>query len=487
MRAGTPGFIGARLREAREARGMSPQQLAEVLGVSKQAISQYENGVQTPRPELFEKMPAVLNVKHGFFFRAREQDDDSPFFMRSQHAATKQARARARRRQEWLFDVIHFVEQFVELPRVNLPQLDLPNDMTQISSSMIEAASTQLRRYWGLGDGIISDLVLLMENNGIIVARGELWAETLDAFSRNRHDRPFVFLSSEKESAVRSRYDAAHELAHLVLHRHVSASMLARPEIFRKVEDQANYFAGSFLLPANTFADLISHVSLDSLRAHKPVVRVSIASMIMRCTQLGLTDDPAGLWRSYSRRGWRREEPFDQELSPEQPRLLKRAFELLISQAQMSAREIASRFDISPHDIEDLAGLKRGFLSDDANDAVPIRLLALRPKDAAEPPETEKPRAGTYFSYVGNSSIRGRLTMSRKDVHTVPNPKGSGWVNKLGGQEVSRHQRKDTAVERGREIAKDKRSEHVIHNQDGQIARKNSYGNDPNPPKDRNR
>ena len=78
--------------------------------------------------------------------------------------------------------------------------------------------------------------------------------------------------------------------------------------------------------------------------------------------------------------------------------------------------------------------------------------------------------------------------MSRKaEVHTVPNPHGKGWVNKLGGEEVSRHFRKDTAVDRGREIAIDKHTEHAIHNLDGTIGRKNSYGGDPNPPKDKNR
>lgn len=61
-------------------------------------------------------------------------------------------------------------------------------------------------------------------------------------------------------------------------------------------------------------------------------------------------------------------------------------------------------------------------------------------------------------------------------VHTVPNPNGSGWVNEIKGEPVSRHLRKNTAVERGRELAKDLRTEHSIHNLDGTIGRKNSYG-----------
>ncbi|NUP12917.1 MAG: DUF2188 domain-containing protein [Polyangiaceae bacterium] len=72
-------------------------------------------------------------------------------------------------------------------------------------------------------------------------------------------------------------------------------------------------------------------------------------------------------------------------------------------------------------------------------------------------------------------------------VHTTPNPGGKGWVNQVNGETVSRHIKKDNAVERGREIAIDKKAEHTIHKKDGTIGEKNSYGNDPNPPKDKNR
>ena len=77
--------------------------------------------------------------------------------------------------------------------------------------------------------------------------------------------------------------------------------------------------------------------------------------------------------------------------------------------------------------------------------------------------------------------------MAKKTVHTVPNKDGKGWVNKYGGDEVSRHRTKENAVDRGRDIARQHKTEHNIHNKDGQIGRKNSYGNDPNPPKDKNR
>ena len=73
--------------------------------------------------------------------------------------------------------------------------------------------------------------------------------------------------------------------------------------------------------------------------------------------------------------------------------------------------------------------------------------------------------------------------MGKKPVHTVPN--GSGWKNVQGGEEVSTHRTKTNAEQSGRQQAKRDNTEHVIHNKNGQIGQKNSYGNDPCPPKDK--
>lgn len=74
--------------------------------------------------------------------------------------------------------------------------------------------------------------------------------------------------------------------------------------------------------------------------------------------------------------------------------------------------------------------------------------------------------------------------MANKPIHTVPNKNG-GWDNKReGGTRASNHaDTKAEAVKQGKELAKNSRTEHIIHNKDGKIGQKNSYGNDPFPPK----
>lgn len=71
-----------------------------------------------------------------------------------------------------------------------------------------------------------------------------------------------------------------------------------------------------------------------------------------------------------------------------------------------------------------------------------------------------------------------------KTHHVVPNPRG-GWDVKRGGADraSSHHDTKREAVDRGREISRNQKSELRIHNRDGRIARSDSHGNDPFPPK----
>ena len=66
-------------------------------------------------------------------------------------------------------------------------------------------------------------------------------------------DSPIVVLGSDKGAAVRSRFDAAHELAHLLLHSKFDEKDLKNATRFKQIERQADRFAGAFILPATTF------------------------------------------------------------------------------------------------------------------------------------------------------------------------------------------------------------------------------------------
>src|SRR4051812_23724210 len=105
MKTRTPNFVGARLREAREARNITGVALAELLDVSRQAISQYESGSVTPHPEVLQQIAAKLRLPSHFFSTPARTKPRRPKFFRSMSSATKSARVRAERRYEWLEDI----------------------------------------------------------------------------------------------------------------------------------------------------------------------------------------------------------------------------------------------------------------------------------------------------------------------------------------------------------------------------------------------
>ena len=72
--------------------------------------------------------------------------------------------------------------------------------------------------------------------------------------------------------------------------------------------------------------------------------------------------------------------------------------------------------------------------------------------------------------------------------HVVPNPQGGWNVERDNAKRASVHtDTKQDAIDRARGISRNQGTELVIHNKDGTISRKDSHGNDPCPPKDKNR
>ncbi len=76
--------------------------------------------------------------------------------------------------------------------------------------------------------------------------------------------------------------------------------------------------------------------------------------------------------------------------------------------------------------------------------------------------------------------------MAKGNVWTVPCKEGWKNVRENAQKASGVYATKAEAKEAGREIAKNNGCEHIIQNLNGQIAEKNSYGNDPCPPKDKN-
>jgi len=74
--------------------------------------------------------------------------------------------------------------------------------------------------------------------------------------------------------------------------------------------------------------------------------------------------------------------------------------------------------------------------------------------------------------------------MPRKDHHVVSNAKGGWDVKRDNAERASVHTAtKQEAIDRGRVMSRNQKTEFVVHNKNGRISGSDSHGNDPYPPK----
>jgi Zn-dependent peptidase ImmA (M78 family) len=197
----------------------------------------------------------------------------------------------------------------------------------------------------------------------VVAARVDVDRSDVDAFSVWYPDRPVIVLGADKGVTARSRFDAAHELGHLVVHEPGQAET-------KVAEQQAHWFAAAFLLPADSLCDSLPRTA--DWRAFldlKAEWGASIAALLRRAKTLGVMGDHTYLnaIKVMSARGWRRREPGDDLLGlPERPVLLQRALGEL-ERAGLGVDDLARRAHLPVREVRRLFEATR-----DARPAVEI-------------------------------------------------------------------------------------------------------------------
>ncbi len=328
-------FEGDRLRQARIYRGLKKVDLARAIDVSPAVVGQYESGKTRPSSSAFASIALNLGFGPEFFERRgpvpRVTENQAHF--RKLRSTSKLEREQALVRLEFLSEVLANIETHVELPNLDLPEHPVNDDAPEIEP---ETAAAGVRRDWGLGTGPIDNVVRLLEGRGIVVIRPAVGGSGVDAFSTVIGDRAVVVLGSDKGDAARSRFDAAHELGHLVMHHDAEPGR-------HVVENQANRFAAAFLMPAEVIRkEFPTRMSWPAFFDLKQRWRVSLQALLYRARTIGAlsTDAYQRAEIHVSRQGWRDGEPIDLG-PPETPALLRRAFDLMSSELEIDEQAVA--------------------------------------------------------------------------------------------------------------------------------------------------
>lgn len=359
---------------------MTQSALSEFSKIPGARLSHYETGRHAPDDETAASLASTLMVPVQFFFRSpRDEHTDRSVFWRSKMSAKMIERHRVQRRFDWFLDVQRFIDDNIELPFLSLPVLKRYNDLDRITNEHIESVADAIREHWGLGRGPITNLIAVLEANGVLTSVQSMNDEYLDAFSEWQEDlgRPAIFLGAEKMSYARRLFSAAHELGHMLLHRDFGSEVVVNKTKLKTIEKQADYFASCLLMPAESFASDVYSASLDSLRSLKHNWLVSIQAMVERLWQLNIIGDD-GRRRAYiqiTRRGWRKSEPGDEIINYDLPRLTQSAFRVLKDSGVFSPDAIERQVGLTTTDIESVCGLTPGFLRDEPDNPYQLRLV----------------------------------------------------------------------------------------------------------------
>lgn len=275
-------FNPQRLKLARRRRKLSGKELAERINVSQVTISRLEKGINNPESETLQAISKELDFPKEFFFGSDidELSKEAASF-RSLTSMTAKEREAALSAGSIAYLISDWIFEKFNLPTADLLDLGFENGFAGASN-----AARTLRQHWGLGEKPIGNMIKLLESKGVRVFSLYENTKSIDAFSCWRNDTPYIFLNTFK-STERSRFDAAHELGHLVLHKHGGPN-----HAHKKAEMEANSFASSFLMPQLDVISNISNVtSIKQLVKAKKRWKVSVAALAYRLHKLSILSD----------------------------------------------------------------------------------------------------------------------------------------------------------------------------------------------------
>ncbi|WP_099305908.1 helix-turn-helix domain-containing protein [Bacillus sp. Marseille-P3800] len=381
-------FNGERLKEARIFRGVTLVELSEKIGITKQMISKYENAKAIPSFEILTKIIMYLNFPKEFFY---EEDKVTVKIGNTYFRSLFTTSKREQQRQQYPLKVITSVkavlDEYVDFPQLNLPEL--VKDNKEMDRDIIEKSANDLREFWGLNlDEPIHNMVQLLEKNGFIVSAFNIESTDIDAFCRkqfvNGKDSYTISLAGNR-FAVRRRFNAGHELGHVILHESFIDLEEISKEQHKRIEQEAHSFSSAFLLPKDAFIkDIGTHpTDLQNYIYYKRKWKVSISAMVIRAYNLGLINNTQyqTLQRKINSNGWKKIEPLDKELGAEVPNVINQAINLLIDNQILTGEELVkeissfSGLSIYPEEIERILGLKKGLLrKKDIENVVPLKI-----------------------------------------------------------------------------------------------------------------
>lgn len=314
----------------RQARGMSQSGLSKASGLSQANISKYESGLLEPPMEAEAKLAKAVNYPIELF-RTPDSIVGLPISVQYRKKASVPQKAKNKLEAKINLQLLHvrrLLQSVDHHTDLRLPVLDVDEYGGPV------AIASLVRRMWHLPSGALVNLVGLVERAGCIVIFCDLSDLAVDGFTSNVPGTPPCIFINKAQPSDRQRFTIAHELGHIIMHQIPSPTM----------EDEANTFASAFLLPPDELYPVLSrNLTIKKLAGLKPIWRVSMAALLVcaqSCDAISYNQSRY-LWMQMNKFGYRRKEPPELDIIPEEPTVLKNIFEVHLSNLSYSIEDLS--------------------------------------------------------------------------------------------------------------------------------------------------
>lgn len=336
--------IGSNIKQFRLSKSLSLQQLADLVGLSKASIQQYEDETIQPSNKALLGIARALQVNLWSFFESHEISLELAEFRHGEKLLDTEIEKKAIHDE-----VITRSQGYMELENLLNAAINFENPLKGMvikDVDDVEAAVIKLRKKWKLQNLPIDDLCGLLENQGfkILTIQRQTESPGICGFIReNEQVVPFIILNVLNDhvwEVTRKRFTLAHESAHLLLEFDENVSAESRERL-------CNRMASAFLLPANALLDFLgsqrTSISLEELKELKQIYGLSILSIIYRASETGLINKETCKQWVEQYNSWRMDQADFGNFtkSKEEPSRLNRLVNRGLSEQRISREKVA--------------------------------------------------------------------------------------------------------------------------------------------------
>lgn len=310
-----PGLLGKKLQEARKARGLTQQDVAEALSVARTTVTAMEKGERRVQPDDIIHMAALYGRSVNNLVGGKEPIADFGVQFRTalkgaNSSGVEEDLARAVDVFQSLCEDYLYLESIIGTQRRQNYIPSYPIVRSGVETSAEEAAWAEHNRL-GLGDGPIHKLRELLETEAAIrVFLIDLPSRVAGMFSF-ADDLGGCIAVNSKHPPERRTWTMAHEYGHYLTTRYSSEISILGTHVRMPAEERfADAFARCFLMPATGLRRRFNQTrAADGRVTAADICRmahyylVSVEAMTLRLEELRLL--PAGTWDRLRDRGFR--------------------------------------------------------------------------------------------------------------------------------------------------------------------------------------